>query len=65
MLLKQTACGRQARSLCIVSELPLRLQEKKARDGKLAEAKIVRLGSVKLLVGLSATGELVIEIEPP
>ncbi len=62
---KQTAYGRHARSVCIVSDLPARLQGKNAPRQKLAEAKVIRIGSTKVLIGLTSTGELVIEPEPP
>ena len=50
----------------MVTQLPVRLQEKivTAREPK-PVAQRVRVGSVILLVSLSATGEIVIEIEPP
>lgn len=65
MMCNQTAFGRKARSVCIVSDLPVRLQQKNSARPKLSNAKIVWLGSVKVLVGLSASGEVVIEIDPP
>lgn len=61
----QSAFRRKAEGVCIVGDLPVRLQAKNAVRQKLSDARIVWLGSVKLLVGFSATGELVIEPEPP
>lgn len=65
MTINQSAFGRVARSACIVTDLPVRLQEKKAQRTRLSDAKIVWLGSIKVLIGVSATGEVFIEIEPP
>jgi hypothetical protein len=60
----QTAFGRCVRSVCIVTQLPVRLQEKIAKAHKPC-AQIVRIGSTVLFVTLSATGEIVIEVDPP
>jgi hypothetical protein len=61
----QATQGRQARSVRMITPLPVRLQEKTADREKLSDATIVWIGTVKVLLGISATGELVIEPEPP
>lgn len=48
--------GRVARSVCIVTDAPIALQYK---------ITIFTSAAVRVRVSLSATGELVIEIEPP
>jgi hypothetical protein len=65
LMCKQTAYGRHARSVCIVSDLAARLQGKNRPRQKLAEAKVIRIGSTKVFIGITATGELVIETDPP
>jgi len=62
----KSAFGRHARSVCIVTELPVRLQEKISlteRQG--VKPVIVNLGSGVLKITQLGSGELVIEIEPP
>ncbi len=66
MATNQNAFGRRARSVCIVTKLPVRLQAKSTnvlRD--VVESRIVRLGSITIRIGVSPTGEVVCEIEPP
>jgi hypothetical protein len=66
MTINQSTFGRKARSACIVTDLPVRLQEKKAARPKLsAESKTIWFGSIRVIVSLSATGEITFEIEPP
>lgn len=66
MSFHQAAQGRHARSVRIITDLPVRLQGKKQKS-KTREpgAQIIRLGGVVLLVRLTAVGELVFEVEPP
>ena len=66
MFQNQAAFRRRARSVCIVTDLPVRLQGKKKQSTKRESGtQIMRLGSVVLAVRLTATGEIVIEVEPP
>jgi len=67
MPLTLTALGRRkARSVCIVTDLPVRLQAKSKRPvPELLESRFVQIGSTTALIGLTATGELTIWIEPP
>jgi hypothetical protein len=58
----ETVQGRCARSVCIVTDLPITVQPKNKIKGK---PSILRLGSVKLKITETGSGELVIEIEPP
>ena len=56
---------RTVRSVCIVSELPVRLQAKSVKvRTDIVETRIVRIGSTTLRIRLSATGEVIID-EPP
>jgi hypothetical protein len=64
MSLNQAAQGRRARSVCIVTDKPVRLQEKITRKLD-ARPVIVSLGSAILKISELPTGEIVIEIEPP
>ena len=65
MSLNQAAHGRRAKSLCIVTELPVRLQAKSAKvRTDIVETRIVRIGSTTLRIRMSATGELIVD-EPP
>jgi hypothetical protein len=65
MSTKHVACRRQARSVCIVTDKPVRLQAKSNRvTGWFVETQIVRIGNAVLRVRLTATGEIVID-EPP
>jgi hypothetical protein len=62
----QAANWRRARSVCIVTDLPVRLQAKSAtRKDKPVETQIVRMGSVRVRVSLFSTGEFLVEMEPP
>ena len=62
----KSAFGRRARSVCIVTELPVRLQEQiSPTDRQGVEPVIVRIGSGVLRITQLGSGELVIEIEPP
>lgn len=62
----QAASWRRARSVLIVTDLPVRLQAKKKQSTKREPGtQIVRLGDVVVLLRLSATGEIHVEVEPP
>lgn len=67
MRIKLTAYGRRARSVCIVTDLPVRLQAKKksTKHDRIPGAKLVRLGGVSVLLYLTATGELGVIEDPP
>lgn len=65
MSLLKAAQGRRARSVCIVTDKPVRLQAKSHRiTGWFVETQIVRIGNAVLRIRLTATGEIVID-EPP
>lgn len=60
------ALRRRARSVLIVTDLPVRLQgKKKHRKRHEPGTRIVRLGDVVVLLSLSATGVVTFEVEPP
>ncbi len=65
MPLDQAAQGRRARSVCIVTRLPVRLQDKSAPQVADVSSRVVRLQSATLIITESATGEISIKIEPP
>lgn len=66
MRLNQVAHGRRARGVCIVTRLPVRLKQENATTVEPgARPLIVPLVSAKLRITETATGEIVIEIEPP
>jgi len=65
MRIKQTAYGRQARSVRIVTDKPVRLQAKSHQVCEwIVETQIVRIRSLTLRIRMSATGEVIID-EPP
>jgi len=57
---------RRPRSVCIVTELPVRLQAKliEIKADNIVETQIVRIGSNVVRIRLTATGELIYD-EPP
>lgn len=66
MSLKLTAYGRRkARSVCIVTALPVRLQEKKSADTKTISSHVVRLAWATIIISQSASSEVTIVLEPP
>jgi hypothetical protein len=67
MRLNEALLGRRRpRSVCIVTELPVRLQQENAATQEPdTRPLIVPLASAKIRISETATGEIVIEIEPP
>ena len=52
--------------MCIVTDPPIRLQGKKQKSARREPGtQLVRVGDVVLAIRLSATGELIVEVEPP
>jgi hypothetical protein len=65
MSVKQVASGRRARSVCIVTQIPLRLQHEIAAFRVKGKPRIIYLESATIRITESASADLVIEIEPP
>jgi hypothetical protein len=61
----QAAQRRHARSVCIVTDKPVRVQAKSNQPtGAFVETKVVRLNGTLWRLRMTATGEVVID-EPP
>ncbi len=65
MSLNQAAQGRRARSVCMVTQIPLRLQHVIAAFRVKGKPCVIYLESATIRITESVSGELVIEIEPP
>jgi len=64
MRFNQAAFGRQARTVRIVTSLPVRVQEKSKKINLIAPQRIY-IDSTLIIIGMTATGEIVALIEPP
>jgi hypothetical protein len=62
---KQVAFGRQARSVHIVSTLPIHLQREIAAFWVKNTPKVIHLETATIRILESVSGDLIIEIEPP
>jgi len=56
---------RRARSVCIITTLPIQLQREIAAFRVKAAPKVLYLETATIRIFQSVSGELVIEIEPP
>ncbi len=65
MRINQAASGQQARTVRIVTREAVAVQEQLSDGTKSVKASILRLASATIRVRELASGELVIEIEPP
>lgn len=62
---KQTAFGRHALSVCILTQLPVRVQQEIAAFKVAAKPQTLYLKTATIRITESVSGEVVIEIEPP
>jgi len=66
MRISQAASRRHAQTVCIVTQLPVSLQEKKVtHDQTCVELRTIWLRSATITIYQLGSGKLIIKVEPP